>query len=107
MLKSICSCITFLIVLTGNAQSWKPVGNRIQTQWADSINPSTPLPEYPRPQFIRKNNWVNLNGLWDYSITNAQASSMNKPEGNILVPFAVESALSGVGRTVGKHSILW
>src|SRR5690606_10561387 len=55
---------------------------------------------------VRENNWKNLNGLWDYAITpKNQTSSVN--EGKILVPFAVESSLSGVGRTVGKDSVLW
>ncbi|HSB91727.1 MAG TPA: glycoside hydrolase family 2 TIM barrel-domain containing protein [Flavitalea sp.] len=107
MVKSFCSCIALLFVLTLNAQSWKPVSSRIRTEWADSIDPAKPLPEYPRPQFERKNNWINLNGLWNYSISSLQANSMTASEGNILVPFAVESALSGVGRTVGKDSLLW
>jgi beta-galactosidase/beta-glucuronidase len=107
MVKLFCSCMTLLLVVTVNAQSWKPVNGRIRTQWADSINPASPLPEYPRPQFERKNNWINLNGLWNFSITSVQATSMTSPEGSILVPFAVESALSGVGRTVGKDSLLW
>jgi beta-galactosidase/beta-glucuronidase len=65
-----------------------------------------PLPAYPRPQMVR-GDWINLNGLWSYSITPASASGPGEAEGNILVPFAVESALSGVGRRVGKDSLLW
>lgn len=94
-----------------NAQqpAWKIAGNRITTSWAAQVNPSSVLPEYPRPQMKRENNWVNLNGLWQYSIVSQEEKENFPPsmEGSILVPFAVESALSGVGRTVGKDSILW
>lgn len=88
--------------------NWQIGKNKIPTVWADSVNPSKPLPEYPRPQMVR-DNWLNLNGLWDYSIV-PRTQQEAKPasfEGRILVPFAVESALSGVGRTVGKDSVLW
>ena len=84
---------------------WQPAGETIRTKWADEVNPSTPLPEYPRPQMVR-NNWLNLNGLWDYAITPVDAEGFT-PEGKILVPFAVESSLSGVGRQVGKNQALW
>jgi beta-galactosidase/beta-glucuronidase len=86
--------------------SWKIAGNRILTPWAEKVNPSSPLSEYPRPQMVR-NTWKNLNGLWDYAIRPKAEAMPNSYEGKILVPFAVESALSGVGKTVGKDSILW
>ena len=88
--------------------AWKPVSGKIITPWAEKVNPAAPLPEYPRPQMIRSA-WTNLNGLWQYAIVPATQKE-NVPatfDGNILVPFAVESALSGVGKTVGKDSVLW
>ncbi|MBX3253055.1 MAG: beta-galactosidase [Chitinophagaceae bacterium] len=88
--------------------SWQPVSGKIMTEWAAQVDPANPLPEYPRPQLTRKS-WINLNGLWQYSILPKQSAD-NQPtsfDGNILVPFAVESALSGVGKTVGKDSVLW
>ena len=109
-----CLLIFGLTSLFGSATlyaqraAWKPAGSRIATPWAEKVNPSNPLPEYPRPQMVRSKAWVNLNGLWQYSII--PGSGDNAPasyQGSILVPFAVESALSGVGKTVGKDSLLW
>jgi len=89
------------------AQTWKPVGGHIQTTWGEQLDPKNPLPEYPRPQMVRPN-WKNLNGIWQYAITPvAQDIIPQTMDGAILVPFAVESALSGVGRKVGKDSLLW
>jgi beta-galactosidase/beta-glucuronidase len=88
-------------------QGWKIVNARITTSWAGKVDPSNPLPEYPRPQLKRKE-WTSLNGLWEYSILPKDLQAIPAiSQGLILVPFAVESALSGVGKTVGKDSILW
>ena len=87
------------------ASAWSPVAGTLQTRWAGEVDPSCPLPEYPRPQMVRAD-WLNLNGLWNYGITDAAAEGF-EPEGDILVPFAVESSLSGVGRRVGKDRALW
>lgn len=89
------------------AQDWTVKRNRILTPWAEQVKADKPLPDYPRPQMVRSK-WMNLNGLWQYNIQ--PASLQGKPaafEGPILVPFAVESALSGVERKVGKDSVLW
>jgi beta-galactosidase/beta-glucuronidase len=101
--------IIFYPIFT-NAQptSWKIVPDRITTPWADSVNPGKVLPEYPRPQ-MQRDYWQNLNGLWQYTIV-SKSGDENIPtsfNGNILVPFAIESALSGVEKTVGKDSLLW
>jgi beta-galactosidase/beta-glucuronidase len=86
---------------------WHIIKDKIVTPWAGKVDPKTPLPEYPRPQLVRSGNWKNLNGLWNYAITPKTETAPGKYQGNILVPFAVESALSGVGKTVGKDSTLW
>ncbi|RLJ79669.1 glycoside hydrolase family 2 protein [Pedobacter alluvionis] len=87
-------------------KSWSMVKGKISSPWAQEVNPKNVLPEYPRPQLERTGNWKNLNGLWDYAISGkSQRPVIN--QGKILVPFAVESALSGVGKTVGKDSLLW
>ena len=86
--------------------NWAPAGDRIRTAWADEVSPSRSHPEYPRPQMIRKD-WKNLNGLWDYVITKVDAPQPESPRGQILVPFCIESSLSGVGHRVGADSVLW
>lgn len=88
-------------------QSWSLVKGKIITPWAEKVDPANVLPEYPRPQMVRAK-WQNLNGLWQYSILpKSQQNIPTEWQGNILVPFAVESALSGVGKTVGKDNVLW
>ena len=103
--KTVVAALLLAAFSSLNAAEWAPVGDRIKTQWASEVNPSAPLPEYPRPQMVRPS-WVNLNGLWDYAITSAEAETFS-PDGSILVPFAVESSLSGVGRMVGDENALW
>lgn len=84
---------------------WAPAGDRIMTQWGENLDPQNVLQEYPRPQMVR-GEWRNLNGLWDYAIT-PKGAEPDKYEGQILVPFAVESALSGVGRRLTDKETLW
>jgi beta-galactosidase/beta-glucuronidase len=78
----------------------------MKTPWTDSVDTNAPLPEYPRPQ-LERGNWTNLNGQWDYAIVEREAAKPETYEGKILVPFAVESALSGVERRVGPGHRLW
>jgi len=85
---------------------WAPVQGHIMTRWAAEIRPDLALPEYPRPQMVREA-WLNLNGLWSYAITDKAAAKPERWDGQILVPFAVESALSGVGKPVGTAKALW
>lgn len=87
------------------AEDWKPVPGKIMTRWADQVDPANPLPEYPRPQMVRPQ-WENLNGLWEYATTD-QAQRPDAFDGNILVPFCLESALSGVKRKLEPGQTLW
>ncbi len=88
------------------AAEWRPVEGRIMSRWAAEVKPGLVLPEYPRPQMVREE-WLNLNGLWDYAIVAKDAGRPAVWDGKILVPFAVESALSGVGKPVGAGKELW
>ncbi|WP_224069452.1 glycoside hydrolase family 2 protein [Arachidicoccus terrestris] len=93
--------------MTISAQNYKPVADKIMTKWAADVNPKAPLPEYPRPQ-LKRGDWNNLNGLWQYAITAATEQRLpTNFDGQILVPYPVESALSGVAKTVGKDQALW
>lgn len=85
---------------------WQPVPGNIMTRWAQDVSPENAWPEYPRPQMTRPN-WQNLNGLWEYWITDRTQNVKRKAEGEILVPFPIESALSGVGRRLGPEDWLW
>lgn len=97
----------FLCLCTATySQPWKPAGDKVKTPWSDKVDPSNPLPDYPRPMLVR-DQWLNLNGLWDYAIVPKGSAIPNKFDGAILVPFPVESSLSGVQRTVGEDQELW
>lgn len=88
--------------------NWQIVPGKIMSPWAEKITPQNVWNEYPRPQ-MQRDEWINLNGLWQYKIVPV-SNGDNIPssyDGQILVPFAVESALSGVGKSVGKDSTLW
>ena len=80
-----------------------PPGARMITSWGRSVTPENVHREYPRPQLTRKE-WMNLNGLWQFAV----AAGGEKPpagrelSGRILVPFPVESALSGVMKTASR-----
>lgn len=77
-----------LQILAGRAQDWKQADGPLKTRWAKDVSPGNALPEYPRPQMVRKD-WLNLNGLWDVRLADGTVA-------RILVPYPVESALSGV-----------
>ncbi|HEV7928283.1 MAG TPA: glycoside hydrolase family 2 TIM barrel-domain containing protein, partial [Verrucomicrobiae bacterium] len=90
--------------LAGDA-FWQPKCAPLQSRWAAEVNPNHSRPEYPRPQMVRAE-WSNLNGLWDYAITE-DATVPSKWDGRILVPFPVESALSGVMRELKPTERIW
>ena len=88
------------------ARDWAPVEGKILSKFAKDVSPNNAWPQYPRPQMVRSN-WTNLNGMWDYAITSDRSSKPAKWDGEILVPFAAESALSGVKKTVLPEQLLW
>lgn len=86
---------------------WSPAGDNIKTKWAALVTPENVHLEYPRPQMVRQD-WMSLNGLWEYAVTTADASAMPQvADGAILVPFPIESSLSGVGRMITADDALW
>src|SRR5690554_6741855 len=92
----------FLLVSISLQAQWQPVGDKLKTRWASEIDVNNVLPEYPRP-IMERSEWQNLNGLWDYSILPVGQQPSNF-DGEILVPFPVESSLSGVQKRVGKDN---
>lgn len=108
MKNCLCTALVLSLMTAGtvSAQSWAPAGDHIRTPWAEEVTPDNVHKEYPRPQMVRPE-WKSLNGLWEYSITPKNAAVPEKFDGQILVPFAVESSLSGVGRMLTPEDALW
>ena len=102
-------CIGMFFILSceqaDNAQ-WARAECPIPTQWSDDVDPQNPWASYPRPQMVRED-WVNLNGLWEYTIIPKTLTEPESFQDHILVPYPVESALSGVKRPVGEDNVLW
>lgn len=94
-----------LVPFISLAQKWEMKKAPLMTAFSKDVNPDKVLPEYPRPQLVREQ-WMNLNGLWQFQPGISATEAM--PTGNllrtILVPFPVESALSGV---MEHHERLW
>lgn len=82
-----------------------PLGE-MRTRRAAEVGPTKAWREYPRPQLVRKN-WTNLNGTWDFAVTQADARKPIKWDRTILVPFAPEASLSGVHRLTEPDELLW
>ena len=85
---------------------WEPKQAPLMTRWASEVSPENALPEYPRPQLVR-DQWQSLNGLWDLSIESKDSPQPDRFSRKILVPFPIESALSGVMEEVGKEKRGW
>lgn len=106
MKKLALACALALGLQAPSLAQWKPAGDRIKTEWGEKLDPANVLPEYPRPMMERKE-WKNLNGLWDYAIRPCGEAEPKTYDGEILVPFAVESSLSGVGVHLEDSQELW
>ncbi len=97
----ICS---FIMISKSNAE-WKPAESTMMTQWGENVTPENAWTEYPRPQMVREN-WTNFNGLWDFAVT-PRGAAKPKTWKSILVPFALETPLSGIGRRLGEKEVIW
>ena len=85
---------------------WKPADNKIATVWKADVSADNAWTEYPRPQLVRSN-WENLNGLWEYAIVNKGQAAPRVFQGQILVPYCIESSLSGVAKPLLPTQELW
>ncbi|MFJ6646369.1 AbfB domain-containing protein [Streptomyces sp. NPDC091290] len=98
------------LAATGSAaaapQAWTPKPSPMTTPWTNQVPVDTPLPEYPRPQLTRPD-WANLNGIWDFAVTSANAGQPATFPEQIRVPFVAESALSGIQRKITQNDKLW
>lgn len=101
----LAACAASLIALTSSHAEWAMKKGPLMTRWAEKVDPAAPLPEYPRPQLVRPD-WLNLNGIWEYQPGGeGDAPPFGKKlSSEILVPFCVESAISGV---MEHHERLW
>lgn len=105
MKKTIFIAICLIISQMAMPQ-YAPAGDSLKTRWASEVTPENVWQDYPRPQMYRLY-WENLNGLWDYAIRPKGENNIGEFDGKILVPFCVESSLSGVQKYVGKDNELW
>ena len=97
--------LTLCLCSVTNA-AWQPANGPLMTRWGKQVTPDNVHQEYPRPQMVRED-WLNLNGLWEYAIRPKDQGQPRDFDGQILVPFPVESALSGVMKPVGRENRLW
>ena len=103
---TLSTLIVLLSVCSFSQEVWNIKADHILSKWAQQVNPESVLPEYPRPQMVR-NQWKNLNGLWEYAIVDNDLEAPTSYDGKILVPFSVESALSGVQKRITDKNLLW
>ncbi len=108
MKRNACTLLGLLALLTpASAIAWQPIEGAMLTRWGRDVTPDNAWTEYPRPQLVRPD-WTNLNGLWDYAIRGKDSRQPPSDwDGEILVPFAVESPLSGVGKLLKPDQKLW
>ncbi len=89
------------------AADLKPFPSELITQWGAEVTPQNAWAEYPRPQLVREA-WQNLNGLWDFAITPIDDREIpTNWDGQILVPYCLESRLGGVQRKLDATEALW
>jgi hypothetical protein len=99
IMKNIMAAIVMLVALCVQSAPMK-------TPWGEKVTAENAWRLYPRPQ-MQRDNWINLNGNWDYAVTKNAPSCPEKFDGKILVPFVIESSLSGVGRLLAPNETLW
>ena len=104
--RALCLLAVFPLAIHEAGAAWQPAKGRLMTRLAADVKPDKALPEYPRPQMVRAD-WQNLNGLSSCAIVAKEAAQPTNWDGQILAPFPVESALSGVMKPVDPKQRLW
>lgn len=99
-------CASALTSYSADNVASAPAKGRLATKWAKDVSASRPHQEYPRPQMVRRD-WINLNGQWDLAIAQRELAVPSVFPDKILVPFPVESSLSGVMRRVSEKERVW
>ncbi|MFG0327554.1 MAG: glycoside hydrolase family 2 protein [Phycisphaerales bacterium JB037] len=103
------AALSLLSAVTVAQPAWQPAEAPLRTRWASEVRPETAWRSYPRPT-LRREHWVNLNGLWSYAILepddSRDATGVSRWDGRILVPYPIESALSGVARRLSPEQRL-
>lgn len=92
--------------LLGQSVRWQAQGDHIMTSWADQINIDRIHAHYPRPT-MKREEWMSMNGLWSFAIVPKQSGKPSRYDMEILVPFPVESSLSGIARKVTEKDMMW
>ncbi len=106
LLATLCESIMAQENPNSPRPKWSIAEGRLLTRWAAEVTPEKVLPEYPRPQ-MKRAEWRNLNGLWDLAVTGKDDPRPEKFDGAILVPYPIESALSGVKKRVSEKDRIW
>ena len=107
-----CFCLVGLLFAAAAASAgedkpaWKPAPGPLMTPWGEKVTPQNAWRCYPRPQ-MKRADWVNLNGLWELAITPRQSQQPQQFPERILVPFPVQSRLSGVKKDVSPEQAVW
>ncbi|GAB4008713.1 glycoside hydrolase family 2 TIM barrel-domain containing protein [Spirosoma migulaei] len=109
--RFLSSTLSLALLVSGLAVAQTPAQNQpraapIMSRWEKQITPENAWREYPRPQMVRQQ-WQNLNGMWDYAITPKTAPQPTRYDGQILVPFCLESTVSKVNKSLTADQRLW
>lgn len=100
------SILILLFSVASHSFAWEPVSGSMLTPWGEEVTPENAWSEYPRPQMVRSD-WTSLNGLWDVAVTSNAARRPKEWTEQILVPFALETPLSGIGRRLETDEVIW